>query len=816
MSIVSSPPGPMPGRFLRGLFAVIVCCGSCAGGHAQTTTIQGIVMDAQSAERIPYATVLVKRTSSAVKSNVEGFFFLQNAPARLCTLEVRYLGYATQDVRVDASKPITNLVVKMKQTIIAGQEVTVIAEAEPRTMKSEKEPGLVALSPAELSSLPNIGEVDLFRALQLLPGVCGTNESSSGLYVRGGAPDQNLVLFDGMTIHHVDHFFGFFSAFNVDAVKDLHFYKGGFPARYGGVLSSVIDMTGRTGDQNSWRGGVGASLLSAHGDIEIPLWKQGSLFIAGRTTYGESKLATSIYKFLTGGQIGSTRSGGGPGGGGPGGGSPPGGNFGSAQYEETVPLPSFYDLNTKVTYYLTPADVVAASLYHSSDKLDRSVESSFGGGTTDITDQKNLGLSARWFHQWSASLFSNLVVANSRYTSNYTFGVDVSDTSRSQFRAGGIGTVEDNAINEFSVRLDMDWHPHQDHAVAFGLDLDQTTTTYSLTLTDPFRATRSGLVGLDQKGIQASLYAQDEWALTDRLTMTLGARGTYYQPTRQLFMDPRMSFRYVLADQISVKGAVGRYRQFLNRIVNENISQGSRDFWVMTGDQFKPGRSEHYVVGGSWENADLLFDVEAYHKTMTGLVEFSQRFRMTAADLYAFATGEGISRGIEFLLQKKHGAYTGWISYTLSKTDYTFPLINDGMAFPAAQDQRHEVKVVNSLTLGPWKFGANWIYGSGTPYTAPVSQYYLEMLGGNTLTYVHVGEKNGMRLPPYHRLDLSVARSFSNETEGMRFSAGLSVFNVYDRKNVSYYTYDMNTSPVTVSTVGSLGITPTVFLQLDF
>jgi ferric enterobactin receptor len=788
---------------------VLSCC-VVIPVRAQTTTIQGIVMDGQSGERIPYATVLLKGTNSAARSNVEGIFVLPHAPARLCSLEVRYLGYVTQEVRVDARIPVSNLVVKMKQTILAGDEVTIIAEPEPRTLKSEKEPSLVALSPGDLSALPNLGEVDIFRALQLLPGVSGTNESSSGLYVRGGAPDQNLVLFDGMTVHHVDHFFGFFSAFNVDAVKDVRFYKGGFPAKYGGVLSSVVDMTGRTGDQNRWHGGVGASLLSAHGDVEVPLWQQGSLFLAGRTTYGDSKLAASIYKYLTGNQIGSTT----PGRGGPGGGGPPG-NFSGANYEETIPLPSFYDLNAKFTYYLTPGDVVSASLYHSNDALDKSVESQMGN-TTDVTDQTNLGFSGRWFHQWTDDLFSNLVVANSRYTSNYSFGVEMSDTSRTRLRAGGIGTVEDNAINEFSVRLDNEWHPHQDHVAGFGLQLTHTTTSYSLTLTDPFRATTSHLVGLDQKGLQAAVYAQDEWAIMPAMTLTMGGRATYYQPTGQVFLDPRISGRYALTENIALKGAVGRYRQFLNRIVNENISQGSRDFWVLTGDQFRPGSSDHVILGATWENADLLFDIEAYTKNMTGLVEFSQRFRTTAADLYAFAAGEGTSRGIEFLLQKKYGMYTGWIAYTLSTTEYSFPAIAAGATFPAAQDQRHELKIVNALSLGPWKFGANWIYGSGTPYTAPVSQYYLSLLDGNAMTYIHVGEKNGMRLPAYHRLDMSVSRTFKNADEGMSFTAGLSVFNVYDRKNVSYYTYDMSTSPVTISTVGSLGITPTLFVQLDF
>jgi hypothetical protein len=308
---------------------------------------------------------------------------------------------------------------------------------------------------------------------------------------------------------------------------------------------------------------------------------------------------------------------------------------------------------------------------------------------------------------------------------------------------------------------------------------------------------------------------QDEWTVSPLLSTTIGMRATYFQPTGTTYLDPRWSARFSLTDRWSVKGAYGIYRQFLNRIVNESITQGSRDFWLLTDGSLQPGRSDHYVLGTTWETGDLLFDVECYYKTMNGLVEFSQRFRRTAEDLYAFATGTGISRGLEILLQKKHGLYTGWVSYTLSKTEYTFPLIERGAEFPAPQDQRHELKFVNSVTLKEWSFGANWIYGSGKPYTAPVSQYVLQLLDGQEMTYVHIGAKNSMRLAPYHRLDVSVSHVWGKGT-GTEFTVGLSVFNVYNRKNLSYITYDLSTQPATITEVSSLGITPTLFLQLNF
>jgi hypothetical protein len=239
--------------------------------------ISGIVRDSASGEALPFANVLIDNSDQGTTTNKDGYFVLVNVPAGTYTLTVRYIGYVSKSVKVESgSARLAPLLIELNQTVLEGEQVTVTAPSQMLDASS-KEVGQVTFSPRQLSSLPSIGETDIFRAMQLLPGVSAANEGQSGLYVRGGTPDQNLILFDGMTIYHVDHFFGFFSAFNADAVKDVQLYKGGFPAQYGGRISSVIDMTGKSGDRKRTRFGFGANLLSAHAGFETPLWKAGTL-----------------------------------------------------------------------------------------------------------------------------------------------------------------------------------------------------------------------------------------------------------------------------------------------------------------------------------------------------------------------------------------------------------------------------------------------------------------------------------------------------------------------------------------------------------
>ena len=789
---------------------------------AQSSSIHGVVKDARNGERLPNATLIIKGTHVGTQSNVEGFFLLSNVPDSVFVLQARYVGYGIEEVVVDSMKRTETIVVRMKPQDILMKGVTVSAQ-EATMLKTEREPSLTTVSPRQLITLPNIGQADIFRSMQLLPGISATNERSSGLYVRGGTPDQNLVLFDGMTVYHVDHFFGFFSAFNPDAIKDVQFYKGGFPSMYGGRLSSVMEISGKTGDPSNYHVSAGLNLLSGNALVEVPLFDKGSFLIAGRRSYSDiitTGAFTSLQDFLTGSSS-SSRGPQGFGGGGPG-----GGRFGGVSTQET-PVATFGDLNSKVTFNVSPQDVFSASFYNSSDRLDKSqsansqtipgIGSQFETpATTDVTQQGNLGASARWFHQWTKGLYSNAFLATAKYTSAYHYQVDRTNPNNStQSRQS---TDENNSINDISFRLDNRWMIDGNHEASFGTQISRTNVAYSLSATTIFNPSQTPFLDVSNQATQASFYAQDKWShVADLpLDLTVGLRANTYSLTNEFFLEPRFAWRYLLSEHFSLKGAYGQYHQFTNRIINEDLSQGSRDFWVLADDQLRPGKADHYILGGTFENDEYIFDIESYYKSLDNLVEFSQRFRGSADDLYSFYGGSGTARGIEFLFQKKHGALNGWISYTLGRTESVFPDLNNGNPFPAESDQTHELKLVGNLGLWEsWTLSSTFIFGSGQPYTAPISQYSITLLDSSSYQYTHISDKNAYRLPSYQRLDVSISKRWGKENSS-HWIAGLSVFNLLNHTNVAYYQYDLNSNPIHVTTVTGLGLTPTLFVQVDF
>jgi len=338
----------------------------------RTGNIRGFVHDAESGEALPFANVLIKGTTIGAMTATNGYFVIVNAPTRVCSLQVTYIGYADWETVVDNRLRDHELLqVRMKPKVLEFEGVTVTAYRE-EILQTNEEVSQVVLVPSQLTTLPNIGEVDIFRSLQLLPGISGANDGSSGLFIRGGTPDQNLVLFDGMTIYHVDHFFGFFSAFNADAVKNVQVWKGGFPAKYGGRLSSVVNLTGKTGDRNRMQFGLGANLLSAHTSFEYPLSDRITFLVTARRSYADfigSSLYNRIYDTLTGADSGGST--GGPVQGGRGGRQ--GGSGGQDIFSgEFRPDFYFYDLNSKLTWHPGERDILGVSFYNGADHLDKS------------------------------------------------------------------------------------------------------------------------------------------------------------------------------------------------------------------------------------------------------------------------------------------------------------------------------------------------------------------------------------------------------------------------------------------------------------
>jgi hypothetical protein len=778
--------------------------------------LKGYIKAAESGETLPYANVLIKGTAQGTRSNVNGYFVLVNVPAGLCTLRVSYIGYQTVEAPITSADSKEAITINLRQKTLPGEQVTVTAD-NLQTMEVVPEASQIRLSPRQIAALPAVGEVDIFRALQLLPGISGVNDGSSGLYVRGGTPDQNLVLFDGMTIYHVDHFFGFISAFNTEAVKDVRVFKGGFPAKFGGRTSSIVELTGKSGNFDSFQAGGSLNLLSGSGIVQVPISGRGAWLLSLRRSYTDfikSNLYNKIYSSITG----QNKSGAGittPDNNGPGGGPP------ELQSFAATPDFYYYDLNSKLTYSLSGRDRLALSFYNGRDNLDQaqdlgnlqfrrgSGQAPQRVGTENLTEWGNLGASGNWSRVWSDRFYSSLLAAYSNYSSDSRRGLNAGGgNANTTFPA--FASSEKNEVRDVTLRFDNEWQLHKAHRLEFGAWLSRTSVQVAFTANDTI-----AILTRDNAAEQAAFYLQDKWQVFRPLELTLGLRATNYQPTRTTYYEPRMSLRLNLRRGLSLKGAWGEYYQFVNRITNENVLEGNRDFWLLADERLQPGFAEHKILGATYENFDYIFDVEAYHKNLGGVAEFSQRFRRSPEQRSEelFFLGTGVAKGVEFLAQKKSGKLNGWASYTLAKVQYQIFPFNNGAPYPANQDRRHEVKLVGNYGFGKWNLAATWVLATGAPYTAPESQYTIELLDGSARRYIHVGDKNGQRLPAYHRLDLSLSRKFIS-TE-LDWNLGISVFNLYDHKNVWYREYLLEANPAVVREVTTLGFVPTVTLQAN-
>ena len=793
----------------------IVCLGLSLSAPTSTVSAQagdvtGIVRDSLNNETLPNAAVLLLGERHRTLTDEFGRFTLVDVPAGEYTLRVEYLGYLPLEVEI-AANSVLPLSILMTPDAFELEGVTV--ETSTDIIQPTDQISVINLSPRKLATLPSLGETDVFRTLQLLPGVSGTNDATSGLFIRGGTPDENLVLLDGMTVYHVDHFFGVFSAFNADAIKDIRLFKGGFPAQYGGRTSSVVDMIGKAGDNQKFNMSGGMNLLSARAVTEVPLGGKGSWLVSARRSYTDvirTGLYNSIFNTLEGEQEEEAQP---PRRGGRGGG-PGGRGFGNFQQQAIQPDFFFYDLNSKLSYSPTDSDVVALSVYAGEDRLD---ESSLGREITttngqtrltpdrvDLSDWGNRGASGRWSRAWGSRFTSDVLVAYSEYFSEAA--LDVASTRLSR------GFREDNEVTDFTVRLDNTWRPIQESDIGFGFQLTDTDVAYSFQRLQG-DSVRGGL-DLGGAGVLQSAYAQHRWQPSDRFDVTLGVRASSYDRTEKLYWEPRTSAHFRISEQVRLKGAWGRYYQFVKRIENEDVLEGSRDFWVLAGERLDPLFAEHRILGVSWEDDQYLFDVEAYQKDLNGVSQFSTRSRRRPGQALRdlFFSGRGDARGIELLAQKKRGRLTGWIGYTLADVDYQLEGFNDGNPFPASHDQQHEFKAVTSYQAGLWTLSGTWVYGSGRPYTMPEAQYPIELLDGRMLSYIHVGEKNSQRLPAYHRLDVAATRRF--ESDRFFYELNLSLFNAYGRNNIWYRQFDLDELPMIVTDVKTLGFTPSIGLRV--
>lgn len=781
----------------------------------QNFDLTGLIKDKKTGETLPFANVLIKGSTNGITTNIDGYFTLFKVPSDTIVLEVSYIGYQLKQFRLTPETNIEQIEILLEDFGVQLEEVVIKATKEEQMLSASTGVSQLSIAPAALSKIPSYGEKDIFRSLQLLPGISGSHESSSGLYIRGGTPDQNLVLFDGFTVYHVDHLFGFFSAFNANAIKDVQLYKGGFDAKYGGRLSSVVELTGKEGNTEEFNMGVGLSLLSTNGFVEAPFANgKGSFLLAGRRSF-QSNFYTNIFEAYTESAETTNTN------------TPPGrsGRIGGVEIQ---PNTYFYDLNAKTTFRPNSKDVFSLSFYSGKDNLDNSRntdESAFRnrGGTatnfsfdrknTDLTEWGNWGTSAKWSRRWNNRFYSNANLSYSNYFSEREQSNITTITRADSTTTRNNGSYEQNDLKDITLKVDNEFKLSKKNALDFGVQAIWNTIDYQFTQNDT-----TTIIDRNDKGLTSIFYIQDKHTFGEKLILKGGLRTSHYSITNKLYFGPRAAMTYLLSNRIKLKAAWGKYHQFANRIVREDIQQGSRDFWLLADDDKVPiSSSLHHIVGGSYETTNWLFDIESYYKTMDGLSEYSTRFvpsgfgrNQTIAYEEFFHTGTGIAKGIEFLLQRKVGKFTGWASYTLGEVKYDFEAFG-ALPFFANQDVTHELKLVGNYKIGKFTLGATFIYATGKPYTAPTGFYHLQLLDGTTSDFFEVSDKNTIRFDDYHRLDLSGTYDFYLGQS--KASMGLSLTNIYNRKNTWYNEYEVIDGELLETNVTLLGFTPSLFFN---
>ena len=765
--------------------------------------LTGHIEEEGSGERLPYSNVYVSELEIGSSANENGYFTLVGEIKSGMTLRASYVGYKTQNIILTNDMLNGNLVISLTALTSTLNEVVVSTESS-KFLQASAEISNHRMSVQQISLMPSIGEVDIFRSLQLLPGVSATNENSSGLYVRGGQPQENLVLLDGIKVYNVDHFFGFFSAFNANAIKSVDLYKGAFPSKYGGRLSSVIDLTGKVGSFNEVKGGLNVNLLSASGSIEIPFLDKFSFFATGRRSFTDI-LQTSFFEKIYD-QFDPDDD--------------------IENLDPWVPNFNFFDLNAKLSYKPTRDDLITFSFYSGEDNLVETSDTrrfqypNFGdideieirGDLDRISRWGNNGYSFKWSRQWNPKFFNTLNVSYSQYYNyqddSYFVNAIIPDLDSTIFDLSVI-LDQDNKVEDFTARYDAELLSGKNNKFEIGLEFTRSDIDYLFVRDDTL-----SIIDNSQLSDLYSAYISYNLTSVKNLNLKVGLRASWYELTKENYLAPRFQLDYEFIKNVKIKLGYGVHNQFVKQIIGENVTSRSRDFWQLSDDSnINVGESTHYIAGLSYENSSWLIDTELFYKDIKNITEFSLRFQNTNLNSLFF-NGDGEVKGFETLVQKKIDKYTGWISYTYIDAENIFPLLNYGDPFPAPNTQKNEFKIFNNYEINGWNFSLNFIYGSGKAFTEPSYNYNITLLDESELNYIGVGPKNGSLLPDYHRLDLSVHHIFNIQKS--KGDIGVSIFNLYNKINTWYYEYNFDQRPYARQTKKYLGLIPNVSFKLTF
>jgi len=723
---------------------------------SQNFSLNGTITDSKTGEQLIGAIVIIKEIpNTGAAANSYGYYTLI-VPKGIYTILVRYVGYENFEQKIDLDKNILlNLSLEPKGREL--KEVEISAD-KPNENVTRTQMGVEKLTMKEIKQIPVLfGEQDLLKTLQLLPGVKSAGEGNAGFHVRGGGADQNLVLLDEAPVYNASHLLGFFSVFNSDAVKDVTLYKGGMPAEFGGRLSSVLDVKMNEGNQKRFGAKGGIGLIASRLTLEAPVVKdRGSFMIAARRTYADAFLKLSAD---------------------------------SNRRKSTL---YFYDLNTKFNYKINEKNRIYASGYFGRDVFGFGDQFSFDWGNTTAT--------VRWNHIFNSRIFSN----SSFIYSNYNYRISV--------QSGDLNVKIGSTIKDLNFKQDYQYFVNNKNRVKFGWNVIHHTFI-------PGKIEGSGIfanaISNEKRyALESSVYGSQEINFSPLFTVNYGLRitdfrylgpGTIYTYDTNgevltsryaaknevvktyINLEPRINASYLIDEKQSVKAAYSRTVQNLHLLSN-TTSGNPTDIWVPSSNNVKPELGDQYSVGyfRNLKNNTFELSAESYYKNLYNQIDYKNGAQLAFNQLVEgeLVYGTGRAYGIELLGRKKVGKLTGWIGYTLSRTERKFREINDGKYFPARQDRTHDFSVVVMYELNKkWSLSTNWVYYTGNAVTFPSGKYQIE---GQLVNYYT--ERNGYRMPDYHRLDFG-ATYYRKNTDTYESSWSFSIYNAYARRNAYIITF---------------------------
>jgi hypothetical protein len=717
-------------------------------------TISGFITDAQTGEALIGTNVFTQKLESGCSTNNYGFYSM-TLPVGNYTFHYSYMGYETKKIEVNLDHNLRHDI-ELKTSPILGDSVIVQAEAEEDFVKTT-EMGTIKLIPKEDSRIPVLlGEQDIFRTLQLLPGVSQTREGDCGFYVRGGNSDQNLVLLDEAPVYNAYHLLGSFSVFNSDAIREVKLIKGSAPPRYGGKLSSVLDIQMKEGNMKEFRGEAGIGLIFSRITLEGPLAKDNASFmISGRRTYADILVKLFSKETLKDSRL------------------------------------YFYDFNVKTNYRLSERDRIYLSGYFGRDIIGVEGENANDDDVT-ISWGNNTG-TLRWNHLFNDKLFSNLSLIYSRFK----YSAVVSSAEDDDVDMSSL-------INDVTIKDDLQFYLNPENSFNFGL-------YYSHHTYQPSRILISGDENIDfiigkRRAQEMGAYISHEWEISDKLKLDYGFRSSLFsvKGKKDLFtldemnelpnefwdiefhgsenklytgLEPRLTVNYLLNRSTSWKLGYSRNYQNVHQL-STSTSGTPLDVWHPSSSKVKPQRADQISLGyfRNYEDKNIEMSVEIFYKDMRHQIDLKDGADIYLSSLFEseVAFGKGWAYGAELFLKKRVGRLIGWIGYTWSRSKRQFDEINNGKSYPARNDRIHDIAIVGMYELSPkWTFSANWIYQTGTPVTIAYGSYILD---GQVLEAY--SSRNAYRMPAYHRLDIGF--TYKTHNKG---TWNFSLYNAYGRKN---------------------------------